>query len=205
MSNQLVSPLYYVYKLTFESGKSYIGCHIQRKQNDDYITSSSYYKKHPEDKIISRDILIFCKSPEEMNFLETWCILSDKAYNGKNNVNYNLGNFVCCFKHCGHTVSEECRLKLKGRIVSEETRAKISAAGKGRTHKVSEESKQKMRESWKSRKDYRGGISPKPNKSGKRKPRKPASEETKLRMSLAHRGKHHSNETKEKISKSLKK
>lgn len=202
MSNKLVSPIFYVYKLTFESGKSYVGSHIQKKQNDNYITSSSYCKKHPEDKIISRDILIFCKSPEEMNFLETWCILSDKAYNGKNNVNWNLGNFVCCFKHCGHKLSEEQCLKRRGRVVSEETKAKISAAGKGRTHKVSEESKQKMRESWKSRKDYKGGITVK--QSSEHKSRKPFSEETKLKMSLAHKGKHHSKETKEKISKSLK-
>ena len=40
MSKQLVSPLYYVYKLTFESGKTYVGLHIQRKLNDNYMQST---------------------------------------------------------------------------------------------------------------------------------------------------------------------
>lgn len=37
---------FYIYKITFESGRTYIGQHTQRKQNDKYITSSVYYKRH---------------------------------------------------------------------------------------------------------------------------------------------------------------
>ena len=55
MSTQLV---YYVYKLTFQSGRTYIGMHKQKSEKDNYITSSSYYHNHPEDKIVKREILI---------------------------------------------------------------------------------------------------------------------------------------------------
>lgn len=209
MSEKLVlnPPLMYIYKLTFKSGKSYVGCHIQKKIIDDYITSSSYYKKHPEDIIQNREILIYCKDVETLNFMETYCILSDKAYNGKNNVNWNLGNFVCCFKHCGHHLTEEQKLKLKGRKLSEEHKAKLRKLRLGVSHTVSEESKERMRQSWKLRKDYKGGKSIKPKIErlpDESRHRKPQSEETKRKIALAHKGKHHSKETKLKISKSVK-
>lgn len=140
MSNQLVSPLYYVYKLTFKSGKTYIGLHIQRKSNDNYVTSSSYYKKHPEDIIISRDILIFCKNEDQLSFMETWCILSDKAYNGQNNVNRNLGAFIhrMCGKNIGFKFSEKSKHKM-----SESQKAYAKA------HPRTDEYKKKMSESCK--------------------------------------------------------
>lgn len=103
MNNNLV---YYVYKLTFQSGRTYIGCHKQKKENDKYITSSSYYKNHPEDSLLKREILIEVKDEMTMDFLETWCILSDKAYNPKSNVNYNLGNFFHRFSS-GYRTEEE--------------------------------------------------------------------------------------------------
>lgn len=90
LNNRLENPLYYVYKLTFKSGCSYIGSHIQRLKNDKYITSSSYFSKHPEDKLINREILIYVKDKFTMGFLETICIIHDKLYNQKN-VNYNYG------------------------------------------------------------------------------------------------------------------
>ncbi len=134
MSNKLVSPIYYVYKLTFKSGKTYIGLHIQKKSNDNYITSSSYYKKHPEDGILLREILIFCKDRETLSFMETWCILSDKAYNGNNNVNHNIGAFVhrMCGSNLGFKFSEETREKIRrkhlGRKLTEKQRKSCSKA-----------------------------------------------------------------------------
>lgn len=109
MSNQLVTPVFYVYKLTFQSGNSYVGFHKQKKLNDNYITSSSYYKKHPEDRIISRDILFQTDNEHKASFIETWCILSDKAYNPKSNVNYNLGNFFHKFS-TGYRTPEELKI-----------------------------------------------------------------------------------------------
>lgn len=107
MSNQLVIPIFYVYKLTFKSGKTYIGSHKQIKEQDNYVTSSSYYSRHHnEDPLIKREILIKVESQYQMDFLETWCILSDKAYN-KDNVNYNLGNFFHRFSTAYHTEEEK--------------------------------------------------------------------------------------------------
>ena len=31
---------YYIYKITFQSGRTYIGQHTERKANDKYVTSS---------------------------------------------------------------------------------------------------------------------------------------------------------------------
>lgn len=99
MAKKLVKPIYSVYKLTFSSGKTYIGYHKQTKENDTYITSSSYYKNNPNDIVISREILIETFDDFAASFLETWCILSDKAYNGQNNVNKNLGNYYHRFSY----------------------------------------------------------------------------------------------------------
>lgn len=89
---------YYIYKLTFESGATYIGSHVERAP-DNYITSSSYYKKHKnDDKLISREILLEVDDLFKMDFLESIAIISDRC-NSKNNVNGNLGNW--CSKHNG--------------------------------------------------------------------------------------------------------
>ena len=185
MSKQLVSPLYYVYKLTFESGKTYVGLHIQRKLNDNYITSSSYYKSHPEDAIIKREILVYCNDKDSLSFMETWCILSDKAYNGRNNVNYNLGAF---------TSNKLC--------VSEEIRRKMSESQKAynKAHPRTDEYRKKMSESCK--KVVHTNTWRK-NQSKELMCHK-VSDETKNKISNAHKGQKLSQETKDHISKSTK-
>lgn len=85
--------LYYIYKLTFTSGATYIGSHVRRKENDSYITSSSYYKKHPEDTLLKKDIILNVKDRYTMDLMETICIMEDKVSNEKN-VNYNYGNWL---------------------------------------------------------------------------------------------------------------
>lgn len=89
----------YIYKLTLESGKTYIGQRTYKSNEsaitDNYRGSSVYMKEHKEDKIVKREILIEnIKDQETLNFLETWCILSEKAYNRENNVNGTLGGFI---------------------------------------------------------------------------------------------------------------
>lgn len=191
MSNQLVCPLYYVYKLTFESGKTYIGLHIQRKSNDNYITSSSYHKKHPEDKIISRDILIFCKNKDQLSFMETWCILSDKAYNGHNNVNHNLGAFI--HRMCGENI---------GFKHSEESKRKMSESQKryAKLHPHTDEYREKMSESCKK---VVHTDSWRKNQSKALMGHK-LSDETKRKISEANKGRKLTEETKDRISKSIK-
>lgn len=107
MSKKLVQPKYYVYKLTFQSGRTYIGYHKQVKEQDYYITSSTYYERHKQDDpLVNREVLIETNDDFKASFLETWCILSDKAYNKETNVNYNLGNFFHRFSF-GYRTSEE--------------------------------------------------------------------------------------------------
>lgn len=83
---------YYIYKLTFKSGSTYIGQHIEKKENDGYISSSVYMQRHPEDPVINREILLYVKDKETLDIMETLCIRGDKAENPKN-VNGTYGNW----------------------------------------------------------------------------------------------------------------
>lgn len=90
---------YYIYKLTFENGCTYIGEHIEKVPGDGYITSSSYFHKHKNLKY-TRDIILECKSRDVLEVMETICIMADKRDNPKN-VNYNLGAYHSPFgSHC---------------------------------------------------------------------------------------------------------
>lgn len=175
MSNQISFnlPKYYIYKLYFKSGKTYIGQHTQRKKNDKYVTSSTYYKRHKEDDPLEkREIILEVKDLETLNIMETICIMQDKAENGKQNVNGNLGGYVSwkimewtperrkkvSEAHKGKKVSEETRKKLsernKGKKLQDSTRRKISEKAKGRVSpmkgkKRSEQYKEKMSLFWK--------------------------------------------------------
>ncbi len=169
MSNQLVTPVFYVYKLTFKSGKTYIGSHKQVKEQDNYITSSTYYlRHHNEDPLIKREILIKVENQYQMDFLETWCILSDKAYN-KDNVNYNLGNFFHRFSTAYHT-EEEKRAAIEKRklTMSRKTPEELKAIVEKQKQTMLLKSKEELDE-----------IHKKMGITGKR----PKSEETKRKMS----------------------
>lgn len=118
---------FYIYKLTFKSGATYIGQHKVVRSDDKYVTSSSYYHKHPEDELVSRDIIIYTDTQDKANFLETFCIMSDKAYSA-NNVNKNLGGLI--FKYAGAT--------MKGVKMSRESKALMSKKKKGKIQVYSE-------------------------------------------------------------------
>lgn len=92
----LEKPLFYIYKITFSNGATYIGSHIQYKTNDEYICSSRYYMRHPELEIKNREILFYLPSLEQMNFMETVAIIDDKCYSPFN-VNGNYGNYMYNF------------------------------------------------------------------------------------------------------------
>lgn len=138
---------FYIYKLTFESGATYIGQHTEKFENDGYITSSSYYLKG-KDPLIKRDILLEVKDKETLDIMETLCIRADKCSNPKN-VNKNFGNWHYAYCFTGQKHSEETKRKIgeshykagsdvakkvgdknRGRKNSDETRALMSKSAK---------------------------------------------------------------------------
>lgn len=144
----------YIYKITFEDGSTYIGEHIQYKDKDDYVCSSSYYKQGHTVK--TREILIDdIKDRATLDFLETVCILEDKASSCKN-VNGNLGNFV--YNHpynigkprdykWSNETREKFRKSMVGKRPTEETIQKIAEANRGK--KRTEEQRRRISEAHK--------------------------------------------------------
>lgn len=170
---------FYIYKLTFESGATYVGQHTQRTLNDNYITSSSYFRRHPEDKLLKREILLDnLPDRERVNIMETICICADKAENPKN-VNYNLGGWL----------SMNFGGWNEGIPASEEQKRKISEKLKGRTPWNKGKTLSK---------EYREKISKGSKHYGPNKGRK-FSEEVRQKMSKAHKGKSHSEEWNRRV------
>lgn len=111
--------IFYVYKLEFEDGSTYIGSHIQRDENDGYITSSHYIDVS---RIVNRTIIGYYPTMLEMYKAEHDEIIKDKL-NSSKNVNGNYG---------GHTLDySKLHLFRKHYEASEETRRKLSEAHKG--------------------------------------------------------------------------
>lgn len=106
-------PKYYIYKLTFQSGATYIGQHTQKTENDKYITSSKYFKEHRKtDPLIKREILLYVKDKETLDIMETLCIRGDMCNNEKN-VNGNYGNWEYRFNFKGRHHTDEFKQNTK--------------------------------------------------------------------------------------------
>lgn len=142
---------FYIYKLTFRNGCTYIGKHHQKKENDSYITSSSYYNKH-KDFLEKKEIILDVNDIETLDIMETICILGDKAEN-KLNVNYNYGAWLNNSKFdrgfCGaangmygKSHSELARLKMKAKCTKER---KEAASIKRKEYNRTSEWKEKMK------------------------------------------------------------
>lgn len=209
-------PKYYIYKITFKSGKTYIGQHVQNVETDSYITSSKYYKNNPSDKIVSREILLYVDDRDTLDILETIAICYDKADNYKKNVNHVLGGWMSSIKggwNKGIPCSEEHKRKTfeslkgrkpwnKGKHLSEKHKRKIS---ENSTHgkpnlgrKVSKEVREKMSKAHKGKphsKEWNEKV--RQANLGKK-----VSKETRRKISLAKKGKKQSKETVEKRRKS---
>lgn len=84
---------YYIYKLYFNNGCTYIGKHTEKAPNDGYITSSSYYKKHKE--LLERREILLDNLPDidTLDIMESICIMSDICENDYN-VNRNKGTWL---------------------------------------------------------------------------------------------------------------
>lgn len=142
---------YYIYKLTFASGATYIGQHTEKRDQDGYISSSSYLKNHPEDILTDREILLYVKDKETLDIMETLCIRADKCSNPKN-VNKNFGNWHYAYCFTGQKHSEETKKKIgEGHYKAGSDVAK-KVGDKNRGRKNSDETKALMsksaKESW---------------------------------------------------------
>lgn len=144
--NILIDMRYYIYKLTFKSGATYVGQHIEKTKEDGYISSSSYMSQHPEDPIVSRDILVEVKDKETLDIMETLCIRADKADNPKN-VNKNFGNwdYKFCFKGFHH--SDKTKTLLSNAHYKAGSDIAKNIGDKNRGRKNTEETKQLMSKS----------------------------------------------------------
>lgn len=140
---------YYLYKLYFTNGATYIGLHREKNPNDGYITSSSYYKKH-KDLFDRREIILECKDNETLEIMESIAIMADIVANPQN-VNYNKGAWL-------------------SRDRSHFDRGFAGAAngmyGKKMKDVMTPEAYEKMRQNWKKAQQGRGGRF---SKEGKQK------------------------------------
>lgn len=137
---------FYIYKLTFQSGATYIGQHTEKKPNDGYVTSSKYYERNlSTDPLIKREILLEVKDKETLDIMETLCIRADKCDNYKN-VNGTFGNWHFRYTFKGRHHSKEVRDKIgkssKEKWKDPEYRNNLIAKHIGR--KNTEETKQLM-------------------------------------------------------------
>ena len=152
-NSEQVFPKFYIYKLTFNSGATYIGQHTQYKENDNYITSSCYYWKMLQsnsDFLLKREILFYVPTKEQMDIMETICIISDKMDNDKN-VNGNFGPWRggnCAGWNKGLKMPKEFGEKISKslEINKEERNRKVSESLKGKPK--SEEWKIKAKLAW---------------------------------------------------------
>ena len=80
------------------NGCTYVGKHHQVKENDKYVTSSSYYhNKGGKDILLKREILLDnLPDIDTCDIMETICILHDRVEN-VNNVNYNKGAWISSY------------------------------------------------------------------------------------------------------------
>lgn len=150
MTKTNINPHFYIYKLYFKNGETYIGCHVQRFLEDRYVTSSSFYKTH-KNELINREILVSCKDKETMDIMETICIMGDKADNPKN-VNFNYGNWLHKFIRKDLKQSD-----ITKRKISEKNKGK-PAWNKGLHGIYTEESIRKMSERAKGRPAWNKGL-----------------------------------------------
>ena len=219
----------YIYKLTTESYKTYIGrrkCEKNKTpETDMYFGSSTYIRKHPEDKIIKKEILISGITDDFTgNLMETICIQDEKYINGENCVNYNLGAyyFNCKWRQEGEYYPTEktkqklsIAIKAKGSTITEEGRKRLSEKTKSWYKNATEEQLKNLSEAIskakKGHKMSKETINKILNSEGYKNRNKyhnlgkKASEETRRRLSESHKGKQshlgipHSDETKAKL------
>jgi hypothetical protein len=201
--------IYYIYKINFlcgePKGRYYIGKHVHNTKHKDSYTGSglfcrSYFEKYGKivQKTYTKEILCYCSSKEEL-------ALKEKEI---------IGNLYVSDPLCTNMIQggEGCGGWNKGSHSTKGTRQKLSESHKGQIgwfkgKHLSEEHKRKIREATK-KTMCSSEIRNKLSESHKGNH---LTEETKYKISKAMScsnnpfyDKHHSKDTKQKISKSLK-
>ena len=204
--------MYYIYRITnLVNGKTYIGKHKYKKL-DEYYMGSGVHLKRAQKKYgienFEKKILVFNISKlEHINLLEKTFIAAEREKVGRENC-YNKsdgGDGGALNK--GRKLSEEWKKHIseggKGKRRSEETKKKLSEAGKKRCH--SEETKRKIAEAARNMtEEHKRKIAeaakgrPSPMKG------KHHTEETKKKLSDLNKGKRHSEESYKRAAEKLK-
>lgn len=155
----------YIYKLTFQSGKTYIGQRTYKGdsvENDKYLGSSTYSKRNPTDKILTKEIIIEgIKDKYTLNLLETICIMHEFAYQGKNCVNGTFGGYCFRYNAEGHVCSENVRKKMSESAKKSWTKERRKNASESGNYKrvISEEQKRRHNEAIRGTKKIHKGNS----------------------------------------------
>lgn len=194
----------YIYLITNKiNGKIYVGKHSTDNLNDGYMGSGVVIKKAINKygvENFTKEYLAFCDTEDKLNWFEKFYIKKYKA----RDVGYNLtdgGEGIC-----GYIFSYETKQKIscshKGKHLTEEHKRKLSEIGKGRV--VGPETRKKLRRILKCRvfsEEHKHKIS-----ISKQNP----SDETRKKLrevmigNTYMKGKHHSEESKEKMSQHMK-
>lgn len=138
----------YIYKLTLKDGGTYIGqrhCQCEPEKDSKYLGSSKSFKKTD---VIKKEILVQGDfSDEQLAWLETIAIMSDKC-NSSKNYNITLGALVWGKYSYTKMHSEECKIKMHQRALERwsnpEVRSKLEYA---RRHQNTDEVRKRISES----------------------------------------------------------
>lgn len=192
---------HYVYKVKSNSGKYYVGRHSTKNLNDGYLGSGKWVKSLPDKKELTKEILEFCQSFDELLERERYYISENIGKQDCMNFNNNPIGFPSGELNIAHDANEKERRRKRmledNPAKREEVRAAMSASQKGRPSdkkgiKLSEEARKKISES-------RIGI--KYSEEGKKKlseaRKRDFNEEKKAKLTFS--GKEHSDETKQHL------
>ena len=170
---------HFLYKTTHISGKYYVGRHSTNKLDDNYFGSGKWVRSLNDKSTLTREILKFC-DPEELLTEEQNLLKEHVGKPNCMNFNYNPVGFSSgkLNPNSKENLVGERLVKARNRILGENNPSKRP------------EVRQKKSLSQKGRPSPKKGIK--------------MSEEARINMSAAAKGRKHSPETKIKISESLK-
>ena len=138
----------YIYKLTSESNKSYVGQRTfkgDRIEDDNYMGSSTFFSRYPES--LTKSILIKdIKDDFTLSLMETICIMEDitenghcNNLNGKGNVNGNLGGYQHNIFYLTNLIGVQTRRKNGSYVMKESAKRKMIETKRINNAKLSEE------------------------------------------------------------------